>query len=168
MVTKKGIALTAAIIGGFTAASFLVYFIPTGPQSQIILPADPASELVFAMERNEAIVKEFELTFEMWRNKELDRSQFDERTDAGVEQVDALMLELRGSNPPEVWVDSYFLYIQALENYKGYFEKTKEYVDHISGAGGDDQGQGELLQDSISQLRNDAEYLAEQSKAVMP
>ena len=167
MATKKGIALTAAIIGGFTAASFLVYFIPSSPQSEVVRPTDPGTELVFAMDRNQAIVNEFQSTFEMWKNNEVNKDEFTENTDIAVNQVKELMLELRRSGVPEEWTQSYFLYIQALENYKTYFEKTREYVNHIS-SGNADPRQSEALLNSMSEILTNAQGLEQQSKDAMP
>ena len=167
MATRKGIALTAAIIGGFTAASFLVYFVPSPPQSEVVRPNDPGTELVFAMDRNRAIVDDFQSTFEMWKNNEVNKDGFAERADVAVNQVKDLMLELRRSNVPEEWTQSYVLYIQALENYKTYFEKTKEYVNYIS-AGNADPRQSEALLNSISEILTKAQSLAQQSEDAMP
>ena len=165
MVTRKGIALTAAIIGGFTAASFLVYFVPASPQSAVVGPTDPETELVFAMDRNQAIVDDFQSTFEMWKNNELNKDEFYKHADAAVNQVNELMLELRRSGVPEEWVQSYVLYIQALENYKMYFAKTKEYVDIAANS---DPSRGEALLSSMSELLTKAQSLEQQSEDVMP
>ena len=163
-VTKKGIALTAAIIGGFVGASFLVYLIPSSPKSDVARIADPATELVFAFDRNEAIVGDFQNAFEMWKNDELSKDEFDTRADAAVNQVTALALELRRTSVPEEWSQSYVLYIQALESYKEYFESAKEYV----GVANSDPSRGETLLDTMEELLNKAESLAQQSDDAMP
>ncbi len=165
MVTKKGIALTAAIMGGFTAASFLVYFVPTQPQSEVVTPADPETELVFAMDRNKAIVDDFKSAFQMWTNNELSKDELDGRAAAAMEQVNALMVELRRSNPPEEWVQSYVLYIQALENYRLYFEKSREYVNIAPGS---DPTRGQVVLDSMSELLAKAQNLTQQSEDAIP
>jgi hypothetical protein len=165
LVTKKGIALTAAIIGGFTAASFLVYFVPSQPQSEVVTPTDPETELVFAMDRNQAIVDDFKSAFQMWTNNELSKDELEGRAVAATEQVNALMVELRQSNPPEEWVQSYVFYIQALENYRLYFEKSREYVNIVSGA---DPTRIQVLLDSMAELLTKAESLTQQSEDAMP
>ena len=167
MATRKGIALTAALIGGFVGASFLIYLVPSSPQSKVLVPTDPETELVFAMDRNRAIVDEFQSTFEMWKNNEVNKDRFNENADSAVNQVNELMLELRGNNVPEKWVQSYALYIQALEDYKAYFEKTKEYVNYIS-SGNADPRQGEALLNSASELLTKAQSLAKQVEDSMP
>lgn len=167
MVTRKGIALTATIIGGFTAASFLVYLVPSSPQSAVVQSTDPKAELVFAMDRTRAIVDEFQSTFEMWKNNEINKAGFDDRADTAVNQLNDVMLELRRGNVPEKWTQSYVLYIQALENYKAYFEKTKQYVNYVS-TDNSDPRQGESLLNSMSELLTKAQSLVQQSKDAMP
>ncbi len=168
MVTKKGIALTAAIIGGFTAASFLVYFVPTSPANEVMVTyTDPATELAFARERGEAILNEFDLTFEMWKSNELERGEFDERAGPALEQIDSLIQELHKSKPPEAWVQSYFLYIQALESYRSYFEQAGEYVAYASQADADPE-RVEELRDSISESLAKADDLLRQSEDAVP
>ncbi len=167
MVTRKGIALTAAIIGGFTAASFLVYLVPSSPHSAVVQSADPKSELISAMDRNQAIVDEFQSTFQMWKSNEVNKTGFSDRADTAISQVNELTLELRRSNVPEKWTHGYVLYIQALENYKAYFEKTKEYVNYVSTANSDPR-HGESLLNSMSELLAKSQSLAQQSKDAMP
>ncbi len=167
LVTRKGIALTAAIIGGFTAASFLVYLVPSSPHSAVVRSTDPKNELVFTMDRNQAIVDEFQSTFQMWKSNEVNKTGFSDRADTSINQVNELTLELRRSNVPEKWTQSYVLYIQALENYKAYFEKTKEYINQVS-TDNSDPRQGESLLNSMSELLAKAQGLAQQSKDVMP
>lgn len=165
MVTKKGIALTAAIMGGFTAASFLVYFVPTQPRSEVVAPTDPETELVFAVDRNQAIVDDFQSAFQMWTNNELSKDELDGRAEVAVDQVNALMLELQRSNAPEEWVQSYVLYIQALDSYKAYFEKVREYVNMAPDT---DPTRGQVLLDSMSELLTKAQSLTQQSEDAMP
>lgn len=167
MTTRKGIALTAAIIGGFVGASFLVYFIPGPLQSEVVKPADPKAELVFAMDRNQAVVDEFQSTFEKWNNNEVNKGGFDERADVAINQVNELIRELRRTSVPEEWMQSYTLYIQALENYKAYFEKTKEYVNYIS-TQNLAPGSAENLRSSMSESLTKAESLVQQSMDAMP
>jgi hypothetical protein len=162
--TKKGVVLTAAIVGGIVGASFLVYLIPTSPPNDVARIADSGTELAFAFDRNEAIVEEFEAAFDMWENDELTKDEFDERAGIAVDQVDVLMLELRRSSPPEEWAQSYVLYIQALDNYRAYFEKTKEYVSVANS----DPSKEETLLDSMSELLAKADDLAQQSEDAMP
>lgn len=167
LATRKGIALTALIIGGFVAASFLVYFIPSSPQVEIVGPSDTKARLIEAMERSNAVVDEFQSKFDMWKNGELNKGGFDESATIAINQANGLILDLRSSNISEEWMESYDLYIQALENYRTYFEKGKEYVSAKS-AGNLTPEQGNSMIDSMANVLDQAEDLALASNVAMP
>ncbi|MFQ5969160.1 MAG: hypothetical protein ACE5J2_01510 [Nitrososphaerales archaeon] len=167
MATRKGIALTVIIIGGFVGASFLVYFIPSPPQVEIVGPSDTKERLMQVMETSNAVVDEFQSNFEMWKKGELDRDGFDETATVAINQVDGMILDLRRSNISEEWIDSYDLYIQALENYRAYFEKGKDYVSTKS-AGNLSPEHGNSLFDSMLDALDQAEDLALASDVAMP
>lgn len=167
MVTKKGVALTVAIIGGFVAASFLIYLIPQSPQSDIITLGDARERLEFAMDRNKVVVDEFQKVFRLWENGDIDRNTFDSSADVSIEQVSMMILELRGKQIPNEWNQSYVLLIQALDNYKAYIEKTKEYVGFKStGQTDPDKERGYL--DAMSKALDRAQSLTQESINAMP
>lgn len=167
MVTKKGVALTVAIIGGFVAASFLIYLIPQSPQSDIITLGDAKERLEFVMDRNKVVIDEFQTVFRLWENGDIDKNTFDSSADVSKEQVSMMILELRGKQIPNEWNQSYVLFIQALDNYKAYIEKTKEYVDLKStGQTGPEKERGYL--DAMSKALDRAQSLTQESIDAMP
>jgi hypothetical protein len=167
LVTKKGVALTVAIIGGFVAASFLIYLIPQSPQSDIITLGDAKERLEFVMDRNKVVIDEFQTVFRLWENGDIDKNTFDSSADVSIEQVSMMILELRGKQIPNEWNQSYVLFIQALDNYKAYIEKTKEYVDFKStGQTGPEKERGYL--DAMSKALDRAQSLTQESINAMP
>lgn len=167
MATKKGIALTAAIIGGFVAASFLVYLIPQSPRSAVVGPSDYGEQLRFAMDRNQAVIDEFNTSFQSWKNGEIDKDTFKASANVAAEQVNMLVLELKQRQVPSEWNQSYSLFIQALENYRSYTEKTQEYADYKSG-GLADPVQERTYLDAMSETLGKAQSLAQESMNAMP
>ncbi len=167
MASKKGIALTAGIIGGFVAASFLVYYVPTGPQSDVITFGDATQRLEFAMDRKQVIIDEFQTIFQGWENGDIDKNAFDAGVDVALSQVNMLTTELRGKQIPSEWNDSYVLFIQALDNYKSYIEKTKEYTNYKS-AGETNPAEDQSRLDAISEAFDRAENLTQESRNTMP
>ncbi len=119
------------------------------------------------MDRNQALVDEFQSTLEMWKGKQVNTTGFNERADRTIDQVKELMVELRRSDVPNNWTQSYGLYMQALETYNAYFEKAKEYVNYAS-TDNSDPAHRESLQSSMSDLLSKAHGLSQQSKSVMP
>lgn len=168
MASRKGIAITAAIIGGFVAASFLVYFIPEQTtQSDIITFGDAKERLEFAMDRNQVIIDEFQIAFQAWQDGDIGKDAFDLSSNVAIEQIDLLMLELRGRSVPNEWNQSYILYIQALENYKAYITKTKGYVEGKSGGIINPQEERDYT-DAMSDAFERAEGLAQEARNAIP
>jgi hypothetical protein len=167
LVTKKGVALTVAIIGGFVAASFLIYLIPQSPQSDIITLGDAKERLEFVMDRNKVVIDEFQTVFRLWENGDIDKNTFDSSADVSKEQVSMMILELRGKQIPNEWNQSYVLFIQALDNYKAYIEKTKEYVDFKSTGQTDPEKERGYL-DAMSKALDRAQSLTQESINAMP
>jgi hypothetical protein len=167
LVTKKGVALTVAIIVGFVAASFLIYLIPQSPQSDIITLGDAREQLEFVMDRNKVVIDEFQTVFRLWENGDIDKNTFDSSADVSKEQVSMMILELRGKQIPNEWNQSYVLFIQALDNYKAYIEKTKEYVDFKSTGQTDPEKERGYL-DAMSKALDRAQSLTQESINAMP
>jgi len=167
LVTKKGVALTVAIIVGFVAASFLIYLIPQSPQSDIITLGDAREQLEFVMDRNKVVIDEFQTVFRLWENGDIDKTTFDSSADVSIEQVSMMILELRGKQIPNEWNQSYVLFIQALDNYKAYIEKTKEYVDFKSTGQTDPEKERGYL-DAMSKALDRAQSLTQESIDAMP
>lgn len=168
MASRKGIAITAAIIGGFVAASFLVYFIPEQTtQSDIITFGDARERLEFAMDRNQVVIDEFQIAFQAWQDGDVEKDTFDLSSNASIEQIDTLILELRSKPVPDEWNQSYVLYIQALENYKSYMEKVKEYASYVSEGGTEPEREQSYI-DDISDALDKAENLAQEARNAIP
>ncbi|MFQ5940100.1 MAG: hypothetical protein ACE5KA_00150 [Nitrososphaerales archaeon] len=167
MVTKKGIALTVAIIGGFVGASFLVYLIPDFPQSDFITFSDAGEQLNFAMDRNQLVIDEFQTVYRLWENGDIDKKRFNSSTNVSLEQVNLLILELQRKQIPSEWNQSYFLFIQALENYKVFIEQTKEYVDSKSADQPEPADEHTYLE-TISETLKKAQNLTQESIGAMP
>ncbi|MEM2759599.1 MAG: hypothetical protein QXU32_08600 [Nitrososphaerales archaeon] len=166
MVTKKGVALTVAIIAGVIAASFLVYLIPESPRSAVVGPTEARERLGFAMDRTQAVIDGFNASFDAWQSGETDKDTFDSSVAVTVDQINTLTLELRRSAVPDEWVQSYSSFIEALENYKLYVEKTKEYADFKSSQ--TDAATESSYLNTISETLNTAKRLTEESLSSMP
>jgi hypothetical protein len=167
LASRKGIAVTIGIIGGFVAASFLVYYVPTGPQSDVITFGDAVQRLEFAMDRKQVIIDELQTAFQLWDNGDTDKNTFDASADVAASQIDALIVELRGKQISSEWNDSYVIFIQALDNYKSYIERAKEYVDYKS-TGETDPAEDKRRLDAIAEVFDRAESLTRESRNTMP
>jgi hypothetical protein len=167
LATRKGIALTAAIIGGFVGASFLVYLIPQPPRTAVVGPSDYGEQLRFAIDRNQAVIDEFSTSFQSWQNGEIGKDTFKANATVAASQVNMLILELEQRQVPSEWNLSYSLLIQALENYRSYIEKTQEYADYKAGSL-TDPVQERTYRDGISETLDKAQSLVQESMNAMP
>ena len=78
-----------------------------------------------------------------------------------------MIIELKGKPIPNEWNQSYVLFIQSLENYKEYIEKTKEYVNYKSVNQNDPKKESVYL-DTMSKTFDRALGLMQESINVMP
>tara|TARA_B100000446_G_C10544062_1_gene337939 strand:+ start:794 stop:1297 length:504 start_codon:yes stop_codon:yes gene_type:complete len=167
LATKKGIMLTVIIIGSFVAASFLIYLIPEEPQSTIITFGDPREELEFAIDRTSVVIDGFQEVFVLWKNGEVYKNTYDSTANVTIDQLNMMIIELKGKPIPNEWNQSYVLFIQSLENYKEYIEKTKEYVNYKSVNQNDPKKESVYL-DTMSKTFDRALGLMQESINVMP
>ena len=119
------------------------------------------------MDRNQAVIDEFNTSFQSWKNGEVDKDTFKASANVAAEQVNMLMLELKQRQVPSEWNQGYSLFIQALENYRSYIEKTQEYADYKSG-GLPDPVQERTYLDAMSETLDKAQSLAQESMNAMP
>jgi hypothetical protein len=123
VATKKGIILTAIILGLVTAASFLIWSLPQH-ENQGTLISDYRSEIESIKERHEVIINE---TNDEWKNMlagSLSPDDFITGAQTSSSQVDSLLSEIIESRAPQEWHESYLNYGQALKKYNDYLTET--------------------------------------------
>ncbi|MBI1827924.1 MAG: hypothetical protein HY222_00345 [Thaumarchaeota archaeon] len=123
MVTKKGIILTAVILGLVTAASFLIWSLPQYENPGTLI-SDYRSEIDSIKERHEVIINE---TNDEWKSMlagSLSPDDFITRAQTSSSQVDSLLSEIIESRAPQEWRESYLNYGQALKKYNDYLTET--------------------------------------------
>ena len=99
--------LTIIIIGSFVAASFLIYLIPEEPQSTIITFGDPREELEFTIDRTSVVIDGFQEVFVLWKNGEVYKNTYDSTANVTVDQLNMMIIELKGKPIPNEWNQSY-------------------------------------------------------------
>jgi len=123
VATKKGLILTAIILGLVTAASFLIWLLPQYENSGTLI-SDYRSEIDSIKERHEVIINE---TNDEWKNMlagSLSPDDFITRAQTSSSQVDSLLSEIIESRAPQEWHESYLNYGQALKKYNDYLTET--------------------------------------------
>ena len=123
MATKKGIILTATILGAITAASFSLWLIPQH-QSSGPLISDYRNELESINERHDVIISEISNELDSMLGGSLSPDDFITRAQTASSQVDSLISEIIESGAPEEWHESYLNYDEALKKYNDYLTET--------------------------------------------
>ena len=119
MASKKGIAVTAAILVGVVAASFLVYLLPEDTTMKISV-SDFEKHLDITKERASMEVTSMDDSFKKLMNGEMDPDEYINIAKISSLQLNSLIIELTNSGATQEWTESYVNYIGALKklNYR--------------------------------------------------
>jgi hypothetical protein len=123
VATKKGIILTAVILGIITSASFLLWIIPQYTNSGLFI-SDYRSELESIKERHDIIINETSDELKNMLGGSLSPDDFITRAQTSSSQVDSLLSEIIESRAPQEWRESYLNYGEALKKYNDYLTET--------------------------------------------
>ena len=114
MASRKGIAVTAVILVGTVAASFLVYLLPEDTTMKISI-SDFEEHLDFTKERTSMEVTGLDDSFKKLLNSEMDPDEYISIAEISSSQILSLEMELRSSDAIQEWTESYVNYIGALK-----------------------------------------------------
>ena len=114
MASRKGIAVTAVILVGTVAASFLVYLLPEDTTMKISI-SDFEEHLDFTKERTSMEVTGLDDSFKKLLNSEMDPDEYINIAEITSSQILSLEMELRSSDAIQEWTESYVNYIGALK-----------------------------------------------------
>ena len=124
MASKKGIAVTAAILVGVVAASFLVYLLPEDTTMKISV-SDFEKHLDITKERTSMEVTGIDDSFKKLMNDEISPNEYISIAEISLLQINSLIIELTNSGATQEWSESYINYIGALKKLN---DKTTETV----------------------------------------
>ncbi len=154
VATKKGIVLTAIILGIITAASFSIWLIPQHENASLVI-SDYRSELDSIKERHEVIIKEID---DEWKNMiagSLSPDDFIIRAQTTASQINSLLSEVIESRAPQEWHESYFNYGEALKKYNDYLTETMVIANKVKGGVSINDLKDELQK--LNTLKNESE-----------
>ena len=114
MASRKGIAVTAVILVGAVAASFLVYLLPEDTTMKISI-SDFEEHLDITKERVSMEVTGIDDSFKKLMNSEMDPDEYISIAEITSSQILSLEMELRSSDATQEWTESYVNYIGALK-----------------------------------------------------
>ena len=114
MASKKGIAVTVAILVGVVAASFSVYLLPEDTTMKISI-SDFGTHLDITNERASMEVMSINDSFEKLMKYEISPDEYINIAKISSSQLNSLIIELTNSGATQEWTESYVNYIGALK-----------------------------------------------------
>ena len=165
MASKKGIAVTAAILVGVVAASFLVYLLPEDTTMKISV-SDFEKHLDITKERASMEVTSMDDSFKKLMNGEMDPDEYINIAEISSLQLNSLIIELTNSGATQEWTESYVNYIGALKKLNGKIIETVVVANLIT----DDSNSNSIneLLAKIKQLETESLDLIKKSDSSRP
>ena len=123
MASKKGIAVTAAILVGVVAACFLVYLLPEDTTMKISV-SDFEKHLDNTKERASMEAIGLDDSFKKLMNGKMSSDEYISIAEISSSQLNSLIIELTNSGATQEWTESYVNYIGALKKLNGKITET--------------------------------------------
>lgn len=138
MASRRGLVVTAGILGAVTAASFAVWLVPQGVESPSFVVTDHEAHLDGVKNIHTTIMGDLDAGYGRMLAGEIEADEYAIMAEASSEQVRSLIIETIAVDPPAEWRESYGAYVEALRQYNTYIRETAAAATVI--AGGGDQG----------------------------
>jgi len=125
MKSKKGVIITVGILIAITIASFSVWIVnnPTNTEMTIVV-TDFENHQQGISERYKIVSNAVDESFSELMNDKISPEEYTRIAEISSSQNTALLTELRTSNAPEEWQESYINRIGSLENFRSYIIET--------------------------------------------
>ena len=123
MAKKRGIIITAAILAAITAVSFSMWLIPQ-KENSVFVVSDFKANLEDIQTKQKVIADEIETDLQAMLAGTVTPDNFIMRAEASSSQINALIIEIMGSEAPQQWHESYLNYGESLKSYNSYLRET--------------------------------------------
>jgi len=165
MGSRKGIAVTIAILVGVVAASFLVYLIPEDTTMKITV-SDFGKHLDITKERATMESSSIDESFKKLMKNDMSQDEYIRIAEVSSSQINSLIIELTNSGATQEWTESYVNYIGALKKLS---EMITETIVVASLIDNDDNSDSinEIIT-KIRQLETESLELTKKSDAARP
>ena len=147
MASKKGIAVTIAIVVGVVAASFLVYLLPEDTTMKISV-SDFEKHLDITKERASMEVTGIDDSFKKLMNGEMSADEYTSIAKISSSQINSLIIELTNSGVTQEWSESYANYIFSLKKLNDKITETIVVANLI-----DDNSNTDSIDDILSKIK---------------
>ena len=147
MASRKGIAVTIAILVGVVGASFLVYLLPEDTTMKISV-SDFEEHLDITKERASMEVMGIDDSFKKLMNGEMNPDEYISIAEVTSSQLNSLIIELTNSGATQEWTESYVNYIGALKKLNDKITETVVVANLI-----DDNSNTDSIDDILSKIK---------------
>ena len=153
MASKKCIIITIIILVAITAASFVIWQMPTNLQMSVVV-SDFNSHIIGIDERYKMISNANDESFEEMIDGKISPDEYISIAEISSSQINSQIIELVESNATDEWIDSYLNNLESLRSYNSYIRETIILANLINGNAGIDEKSDILIK--IEQLKQES------------
>ena len=165
MGSRKGIAVTIAILVGVVAASFLVYLIPEDTTMKITV-SDFGKHLDITKERATMESSSVDESFKKLMKNDMSQDEYIRIAEVSSSQINSLIIELTNSGATQEWTESYVNYIGALKKLSEMITETIVVASLMDNDNNSDSVNEIIVK--IHQLETESLELTKKSDAARP
>ena len=165
MASKKGIIITIIILVAITAASFMIWQMPTNPQMSVVV-SDFNLHIIGIDERYKMISNANDESFEQMIDGEISPDEYISIAEISSSQINSQIIELVESNATDEWIDSYLNNLESLRSYNSSIRETIVLANLINGNAGIDEKSDILIK--IEQLKQQSKEYSKLSISSRP
>ena len=165
MASKKGIIITIIILVAITAASFMIWQMPTNPQMSVVV-SDFNSHIIGIDERYKMISNANDESFEEMIDGKISPDEYISIAEISSSQINSQIIELVESSATDEWIDSYLNNLESLRSYNSYIRETIILANLINGNAGIDEKSDILIK--IEQLKQESKEYSKLSISSRP
>ena len=167
MGSKKGVAITVAILVAITIASFSVWMVNSSTNTEMtIVVTDFQNHQEGITERHKIISNAVETSFSELINEQISADEYVRIAEVSSSQNNALLMELAYSDAPEEWQESYINQIASLKSFEAYIIETMVMANLVNNDG-DVEQRNEIL-NNIEKLKEESIQYAKMADSSKP
>ena len=165
MASKKGIIITIIILVAITAASFVIWQMPTNLQMSVVV-SDFNLHIIGIDERYKMISNANDESFEEMIDGKISPDEYISIAEISSSQIKSQIIELVESSATDEWIDSYLNNLESLRSYNSYIRETIILANLINGNAGIDEKSDILIK--IEQLKQESKEYSKLSISSRP
>ena len=167
MGSKKGVAITVAILVAITIASFSVWMVNSSTNTEMtIVVTDFQNHQEGITERHKIISNAVETSFSELINEQISADEYVRIAEVSSSQNNALLMELAYSDAPEEWQESYINRIASLKSFEAYIIETMVMANLVNNDG--DVEQKNEIVNNIEKLKEESIQYGELANSSKP